>query len=241
MRLDAYLVTHNYGSRSRAKLLIEDGAVSVNGIITTKVSKTISPADVVTVIDSIPYVSRAGLKLEHALKAFEIDATGATCLDIGSSTGGFTDCLLKHGAVHVDAVDVGTDQFAEVLKHDARIRLYEKTDIRTFTSDRTYDLIVCDASFISLTKIIPVLPALSHAGTRVVLLIKPQFEVGKDFIGKGGIVTDTERITQVIADIVSCASEHSLNLTSDISTAGIKGGDGNQEYCAYFTYSKKSV
>lgn len=241
MRLDAYLVAHNYGTRSRAKLLIEDGAVSVNGNVVTKVSKTILPTDQVVVTDSIPYVSRAGLKLEHALRSFAINPLGTTCLDIGSSTGGFTDCLLKQGAARVDAVDVGTDQFAEILKQDSRVCLYEKTDIRSFVSDTTYDLIVCDASFISLTKIIPLLPTFSHEGTQVVLLIKPQFEVGKDYIGKGGIVTDTERIDQVFTEITSCAKEHSLIQNAEIIPAGIKGGDGNQEYCVYFTYSQKSV
>jgi len=241
MRLDTYLAANNYATRSRSKLLIEEGAVSVNGIITKKANKTILPTDVVTLANAIPYVSRAGLKLKHALREFSINPTNYTCLDIGSSTGGFTDCLLQDGASRVDAVDVGTEQFAQSLRSNPRINIFEKTDIRNFTSDTSYDLIVCDASFISLTKIIPVLSNFSRNGTKVVLLIKPQFEVGRDHLGKGGIVTNQEAVEEVITNIVSLAQEYSYVLVVPIITAGIKGGDGNQEYCAYFTYSEKSV
>lgn len=241
MRLDTYLATNNFATRSRAKLLIAEGAVSVNGIVITKPNKTIYATDVVTLVNVIPYVSRAGLKLEHALNEFRINPRGYTCLDIGSSTGGFTDCLLQSGASHVDAVDVGTDQFAESLQLDPRVHVHEQTDIRNFTTEATYDLIVCDASFISLTKIIPVLKKFSHTGTQVVLLIKPQFEVGREYLGKGGIVTNQEAIEHAITVITNLAQEHSYISQAPIIEAGIKGGDGNQEYCAYFTYSEKSV
>ncbi len=240
MRLDAYLVANNRVTRSRAKLLIEEGAVSVNGIVTTKANKTILPTDVVTLVNVIPYVSRAGLKLEHALHEFAINPTNYSCLDIGSSTGGFTDCLLVNGA-HVDAVDVGTNQLAESLRSDSRVRLYEQTDIRNFTADISYDLIVCDASFISLTKIIPVLSKFSNTGTKVVLLIKPQFEVGKEHLGKGGIVVNMDAVQNAITAIISLAEDYSYTLSAPVIPAGIRGGDGNQEYCAYFTYSEKSV
>lgn len=241
MRLDTYLVENHHCSRSRAKLLIEDGAVTINGVVFTKANKTVQATDVVAITDTIKFVSRAGLKLEYALGAFSINPAGHTCLDIGSSTGGFTDCLLKSGALHVDAVDVGTDQLVPSIKDDARVSTYEQTDIRAFTNDHRYDLIVCDASFISLTKIIPEIPRFAEEGAEVVLLIKPQFEVGKEFLGKGGIVTDEMRIIEVITDIVTLARAHDLKLNDEIKQCPIKGGDGNQEYIGYFTYHKKSV
>lgn len=241
MRLDQYLVTNNSLTRSRAQLLIDDGAVSVNGIVATKANKTVMDGDAVTVQDTIKYVSRAGLKLEHALDTFEIDPTGKTCLDIGSSTGGFTDCLLQRNAIHVDAVDVGTDQLVEKLRNDSRVSVFEKTDIRIFKNAQTYDLIVCDASFISLTKIIPELPRFSKTGTEIILLIKPQFEVGKDYLGKGGIVNDEMRVVEAITEVVTCARTHGLSLVGEVKICAIQGGDGNQEYVACFTYPLKSV
>lgn len=241
MRLDAYLVQHYTYSRSRAQLLINDGSVSINGIITTKPNKTVQSTDTVSVTDTIKFVSRAGLKLEHALDAFKIDPTGALCLDIGSSTGGFTDCLLKRGAVHVDAVDVGTNQLVESLKNDTRVSVYEQTDIRNFKNSHQYSLIVCDASFISLLKIIPELPRFSQGSANVILLIKPQFEVGKEYLGKGGIVNDEMRVIEVITDIVTAMQQLGYRLHDEVKLCPIKGGDGNQEYTACFTYLKKSV
>lgn len=241
MRLDSYLVEHFKLSRSRAKLLIEDGAVLINEIVFKKPNKTVLPTDAVVVNDTINYVSRAGLKLEHALKLFSINTINKNCLDIGSSTGGFTDCLLKNGAAHVDAVDVGTDQLVEKLRNDSRVSVYEKTDIRNFETNNTYDLIVCDASFISLTKIIPVVPHFSKKNADIILLIKPQFEVGREFLGKGGIVNDEMRVVEVITDIVNLAKKNDLRLIDEIKICPLKGGDGNQEYIAYFTYLSKSV
>lgn len=241
MRLDAYLVTHHHVTRSRAKLLIEDGAVLINGEVFTKPNKTVQITDTVTVSDTIHYVSRAGLKLEQALNIFSVSPISKTCLDIGSSTGGFTDCLLKNGACHVDAVDVGTDQLVETIKNDPRVSVFEQTDIRVFKNENTYDVIVCDASFISLTKIIPECHRFVGDYTELIFLIKPQFEVGKDYLGKGGIVTDELRVVEVITDIVNLAKKCNLILQDEIKLCEIKGGDGNQEYIAYFTYNKKSV
>lgn len=241
MRLDHYLVTHHHLSRSRAQLLIHDGAVLVNGVPFTKPNTSITTTDHVAVTDTIKYVSRAGLKLEQALDLFTINPQGMTCLDIGSSTGGFTDCLLQRGARHVDAVDVGTQQMVASLRTDDRVSVYEQTDIRDFHNIQTYDVIVCDASFISLTKIIPQLPRFAKNGSHVILLIKPQFEVGKEFIGKGGIVDDELRVVEVITDIVHCATRHGLRLIDEIKQCSVMGGDGNQEYIACFTYTQKSV
>lgn len=241
MRLDQYLVTHHGLTRSRAQLLIADGSVCVQGIPITKASKTVTPNDTVSVIDSIKYVSRAGLKLEKALELFQVDPSNKICLDIGSSTGGFTECLLQKGALHVDAVDVGTDQLVLSLRNNPRVAVYEQTDIRTFQNKIKYNLIVCDASFISLTKIIPEIPRFSDDNATVILLIKPQFEVGRDFLGKGGIVSDEMRVVEVITDIVLCARKHSLSLVTEIKICPIKGGDGNQEYIGCFTYQGKTV
>lgn len=241
MRLDAYLVHHNNYSRSRAQLLINNGSVTINGVVITKPNKTVQPSDNVQVIDTIKFASRAGLKLEYALDVFGIYSDGKVCLDIGSSTGGFTDCLLRKGALHVDAVDVGTDQLVEVIRRDPRVSVYEQTDIRAFSNPQRYDLIVCDASFISLLKIIPELPRFSKESTEVVLLIKPQFEVGKEYLGKGGIVDDEMRVVEVITDIVNAARSLDYRLNHEIKLCPVKGGDGNQEYIGYFTYLKKSV
>lgn len=241
MRLDAYLVEHNNYSRSRAQLLINDGAVTINGSVATKPNKTVQVGDRVEVVDTIKFVSRAGLKLDYALEAFAINPTGKTCLDIGSSTGGFTDCLLKHGAAHVDAVDVGTDQLVESLRNHPSVGVYEQTDIRAFINLQRYNLIVCDASFISLLKVIPELPRFSQEYTEVILLIKPQFEVGKEYLGKGGIVNDDMRVIEVITDIVTAAQALGYRINDEVKLCPIKGGDGNQEYIACFTYVKKSV
>ncbi|MEI8223721.1 MAG: TlyA family RNA methyltransferase [bacterium] len=241
MRLDTYLVQrHNY-SRSRAQLLIDDGSVLINGVVATKANKTVQLNDHVAVTDTIKFVSRAGLKLAYALEAFTINASNKICLDIGSSTGGFTDCLLQQSALHVDAVDVGTDQLVDVLRLNPRVSVYEQTDIRVFNNSQRYDLIVCDASFISLLKIIPELPRFSKEFTEVLLLIKPQFEVGKEYLGKGGIVNDEMRVVEVITDIVTAAQTLGYRINNEVKLCPIKGGDGNQEYIACFTYVKKSV
>lgn len=241
MRLDQHLVEHHGMTRSRAQLLIHDGAVFVNTNPTTKPNYTVKSTDIITIHDTIKYVSRAGLKLAAALELFSLPPAHMLCLDIGSSTGGFTDCLLQNSALHVDAVDVGTQQLVDTLRNDPRVTVYEQTDIRTFSTPREYDLVVCDASFISLIKIIPELPRFSKIGTHVILLIKPQFEVGRAFLGKGGIVTDEMRVVEIITDIVTCAQHHGFRLIDEIKLCPIKGGDGNQEYIAYFTYHKKSV
>ncbi len=239
MRLDQYLVHHYNFSRNRAHLLVRDGAVLINKQTITKPAYIVKETDVVTITDTIKYVSRAGLKLEHALQIFKINPEKMICLDIGSSTGGFTDCLLQHHADYVDAVDVGTNQLVMSLRNHKQVCVYEQTDIRNFQNTQHYDLIVCDASFISLTKIIPEIPRFAKDGSDIILLIKPQFEVGKDFIGKGGIVDDELRVVEIITDIINCAKQYHLRLRNEIKQSPITGGDGNREYLAYFTYHKK--
>ena len=241
MRLDQYLTTEKGISRSRAQLLIADGAVTINGVVSRKPNKSVQINDVVIVEDTIKYVSRAGLKLERALDVFAINPTGWECLDAGSSTGGFTDCLLQRGATHVDAVDVGTDQLVETLRNDTRVTAYEQTDIRIFATqpERTahYDLVVSDLSFISLIHVLPALVTTMKTGAHATLLIKPQFEVGRDFLDKKGIVTDQNRADEAIVDVVNEARARGLKLQGDIILSPIKGGDGNTEYLAHFIKS----
>jgi 23S rRNA (cytidine1920-2'-O)/16S rRNA (cytidine1409-2'-O)-methyltransferase len=231
MRIDHYLVQHFRYSRSRIHLLIANQSVSLFGQIFTKPNQSIDAAtdpDLIHISDSIRYVSRAGLKLDHALQVWGVNPAGMTCLDIGSSTGGFTDCLLQHTIAHVDAVDVGTDQLHEKLRNDSRVSVYEQTDIRNFISDYRYDLIVCDVSFISLTYIIPELSRFAKNNSQCVLLIKPQFELGKEFLDKQGIVRDDEKINQLVAKVSTLLSQ---NHYTNISWADspISGGDGNRE------------
>ncbi len=239
MRLDHYLVAHQNLTRSRAQLLIKDGAVLVNNIPVTKPNYDVKTSDQLSLHDTIKYVSRAGLKLEYALDIFQINPNGMTCLDIGSSTGGFTDCLIQRNALHVDSVDVGTEQLAPSLRNNPQVSLYEQTDIRVFQNTQTYDLIVCDASFISLKNILPEIPRFAKRDGYVILLIKPQFEVGRDFLGKGGIVTDEMRVIEIITDIVTCAKKHNLRIFDEVKLCPVRGGDGNQEYLVCFTYQKK--
>jgi 23S rRNA (cytidine1920-2'-O)/16S rRNA (cytidine1409-2'-O)-methyltransferase len=177
MRLDQYIVYYFGFSRARAQLLIRDESVTFRGKVIKKssldISNTIDPIDI-KITDTVKYVSRAGLKLEHALCEFSIDVAGKNCLDIGSSTGGFTDCLLQYGATHVDCVDVGSDQLHVNIKNDSRVNVYEQTDIRNFNPSYTYDVIVCDVSFISFVYIIPELPRFSDGNTRIILFPIPR-------------------------------------------------------------------
>jgi 23S rRNA (cytidine1920-2'-O)/16S rRNA (cytidine1409-2'-O)-methyltransferase len=171
--------------------------------------------------------------LEHAITTWGIEVVGKKCLDIGSSTGGFTDCLLQYGALHVDCVDVGTDQLHEKIKTDPRVSVYEKTDIRNFQGG-TYDVIVGDISFISLTAIIPTLSRFCHPDTRIILLIKPQFEVGKEFLNKQGIVKNELMIDQCIENIKNTLIEYEFGIHGIIDSP-VLGGDGNRECICYGT------
>ena len=231
MRIDQYLTQHFPYSRSRIHLLIADGSVSLLGKVFTKPSQNIDEKtnpETITITDDIKYVSRAGLKLQHACSTFSISPAGMTCLDIGSSTGGFTDYLLRGDAHHVDCVDVGTDQLHGTLRTDTRVSVFEQTDIRNFVPEYQYDLIVCDVSFISLSHIINQLPRFAKPLSRCVLLIKPQFELGREYLGKGGIVTDQAKIDELVIDMnKSLASIGYANLQTTDSP--ITGGDGNRE------------
>ena len=229
MRLDVFLVTEKHiKSRSLAQQLIQEGQVLINGIPAVKPNTTVQPHDSITITELPRFVSRAGKKLEKALEYWNIALSGKTVLDIGSSTGGFTDCALQHGAEKVIAVDVGTDQFDRKLKTDPRIKLYEQTDIRDFTIDTPVDIVVCDVSFISLHKIIPHLSRFIQKGVGV-FLIKPQFEVGKDFLNKQGVVNNAEAVTRCVEEVLNDMKKHGWR-DLEVIDSPILGGDGNKEF-----------
>ncbi|MBQ5933163.1 MAG: TlyA family RNA methyltransferase [Lachnospiraceae bacterium] len=241
-RLDIYLV-ENMGikSRSKAQELIRGGFVTCNGKKASKTGLFVSEKDDIKIAenDVLKYVSRGGLKLEKAIKEFDIDMNGLTVLDIGSSTGGFTDCALKHGARKVVAVDVGTDIMDTELRKDPRVELHENTDIRDFDIDGAgyadISLCVCDASFISL----PI--ALSRLGAskkefKLVTLIKPQFECGQKTAAKyKGVITDRQVHKDVLTHVLDEMKGLGFSLQR-LTFSPITGGDGNIEYLALFTH-----
>ena len=237
-RLDAYLVTAGYaGGRDKAKDLVASGQVLVNGTPVTKASRRIASTDVVECrAPREKYVGRGGLKLEKAIIAAQLVLTDAVAMDVGSSTGGFTDCMLQSGAAHVYAVDVGHDQLHEKLRSDPRVTVLEGTDVR---SDRLRDTVAAgcvtfcsvDVSFVSLSNVLPaVLPYLSADAT-LVCLIKPQFEAGRSAIGKRGVVKDRKVHQRVLAQQLALFT--SLSLTPVwVGHSPITGGEGNIEYLA---------
>ncbi len=226
-------------SRSKAQALVMAGVVLVEEKRVEKASESFSAESNIRIKGDSPesrYVSRGGLKLEAALKEFGIDPAGSVCLDIGASTGGFTDCLLQHGAARVVAVDAGTNQIVWKLRDDPRVEVRERTNARELTPtdfDTLFDLIVIDVSFISVTKIIPVLAAILKDDGRVIILIKPQFEVGKGEVGKGGIVREPAKHARVIDEVNGAAKFHNLNVGGVIDSP-ITGAEGNKEFLAAY-------
>ena len=208
IRLDKLLVDKGLAdSRQRASALIRAGSVLVNDMVRDKPGTQVQSDSSVRLRDNpLPYVGRGGLKLEAALDAFSIDPTDMTAADLGASTGGFTDCLLQRGAKKVYAIDVGYGQLAWKLRQDDRVVVMERTNARHLESlPEPIDLIVGDLSFISLTKILPAICRLGSPGTQAVLLIKPQFEVGREAVGKGGVVRDDEARQAAIDSIQEAA------------------------------------
>lgn len=239
-RLDVYLSDNNIvKSRSLAATLIKQGSVEVNGRICTKPSFTIGDGDNVKIIGELPkYVGRGGLKLEKALAHYRLHLDGTVCIDIGASTGGFTDCMLQNGAAKVYSVDVGTDQLDEKLRNDSRVISMEKTDIRNCVGTLPQvDFISIDVSFISLKLVLPSAFALLKDGGECVALIKPQFEAGKAHLSKNGIVRDTKVHKKVCDDIAEFASAVGFE-RSEIIPSPITGGDGNTEYLIYLKRPK---
>jgi len=228
MRADLYLVQHgHFDSRARAQAAIKAGLVSVNGRVLKKASVTIADGSRVEAGDVHPYVSRGGLKLVHALDTFKVNPAGRVCLDIGSSTGGFTDVLLRRGASCVYAVDVGRDQLHPSLRGHKQVVSMEGQDARALSAAQfpeMLDLMVCDASFIALSKVLSVPLSLTR---EAVMLVKPQFEVGRDNIGRGGIVRDGAQEALEAVKVWLRGEGWRTVVTAD---SPIEGGSGNAEF-----------
>jgi 23S rRNA (cytidine1920-2'-O)/16S rRNA (cytidine1409-2'-O)-methyltransferase len=237
VRLDTLLVERGLAaSRERARALILAGSVRVNGQPAGKAGTAISADAEVTVISpDHPYVGRGGLKLAHALETFGIAVVGRSALDIGASTGGFTDALLQRGAAHVVALDVGHGQLDWKLRNDPRVDVVERVNARTLTPvdlppDRVpFDIVTIDVSFISLRLILPVVPPLLVDGGDVVALVKPQFEAGRGEIGKGGIVRDAAVQARVFEEVTSAANALGLG-RAGATDSPILGAEGNREF-----------
>jgi 23S rRNA (cytidine1920-2'-O)/16S rRNA (cytidine1409-2'-O)-methyltransferase len=234
VRLDEALVARKLSpSRSRARDSIKRGTVFVNGDAARKPSQAVQPTDVLRVEDSAShYVSRAALKLLHGLLHFNISASGRNSIDIGASTGGFTQVLLERGAAHVIAIDVGHGQMVPALAQDARVTLIEGLNAREITRahmPEDVSLIVCDVSFISLKLALPAALHLAAAGTDVLALIKPQFEVGRGHVGKGGVVTDALEQQRACEEVVAWLKDAGW-IVKGVVDSPIEGGDGNREF-----------
>jgi 23S rRNA (cytidine1920-2'-O)/16S rRNA (cytidine1409-2'-O)-methyltransferase len=231
-RLDRLLVDCGLAeSREKAQALIMAGEVLINGQKAAKPGQSVENDAALEVRAKPPYVSRGGFKLAAALREFAIDVTGQTCLDIGSSTGGFTDALLQAGAARVHAVDVGSGQLDWKLRTDARVVVHEGINARDLRFEQIGEqaaLIVCDVSFISVTLILPALIQLLQNGGQMVILIKPQFEVGKGQVGKGGIVRDPSLHRDACERVERAARE--LGFQTNIMDSPILGAEGNKEF-----------
>ena len=245
IRVDIYLFSNGYAkSREAARKSIEAGLVFVDGKQITKPSEKVdeSVEHMVEYKNAIPYVGRGGLKLEAALDAFDVDPTNKTCVDIGASTGGFTDCLLKRGAAKVYAVDSGRDQLDYDLRNDCRVLSLEGVNARYLSSDiitELIDIAVMDVSFISQTLIMPALSSLLNTNGIAITLIKPQFECGRAAIGKGGIVRRNEHRISAVRKVAYAAEECGLHLL-DIIKSPILGGDGNMEFLGLFSKNSRA-
>jgi 23S rRNA (cytidine1920-2'-O)/16S rRNA (cytidine1409-2'-O)-methyltransferase len=247
VRLDKLLQQRGVAaSREHAQALILAGKVLVEGQKMVKAGSGVdAEADLRLLGDDLKYVGRGGLKLEKALEHWHINVTGKVCLDVGASTGGFTDCLLQHGASRVIAVDTGHGQIDFRLRQDSRVRLLEKTNARYLTGEQlqeSVDLVVMDVSFISATLVLPALiaaafpdSATDRRGRQIVVLVKPQFEVGREQVGKGGIVRDpaaqmsaVEKVRQALL-VLNC-------IRTDVIESPILGTEGNREFLLYGTF-----
>jgi 23S rRNA (cytidine1920-2'-O)/16S rRNA (cytidine1409-2'-O)-methyltransferase len=246
-RLDKLLLERGLAaSRERAQALILAGKVLVNGQKIEKAGTSIDTGSEVRLLgEDLKYVSRGGLKLERAIEHWKIEVAGKICLDVGASTGGFTDCLLQHGAARVIAVDTGHGQIDFRLRQDSRVRLLEKTNARYLTREQvgeTIDLIVMDVSFISATLVLPAVIATSfpetssaRCGRQAVVLVKPQFEAGRENVGKGGIVRD-EAVQIATAEKVRQSVAVLGAITTEIIDSPILGAKGNREFLLHATF-----
>jgi 23S rRNA (cytidine1920-2'-O)/16S rRNA (cytidine1409-2'-O)-methyltransferase len=237
VRLDQLVVNRGLApSRERARALVIAGQISVDGASVTKAGAQVDEgADVAIIAPDHPYVGRGGLKLAHALDVFQIEVAGRQCLDIGASTGGFTDVMLQRGAARVVALDVGHGQLDWRLRNDPRVVVIEHMNARHLTLEALparVDLVTIDVSFISLSKILPVVPPLLNAGADIVALVKPQFEAGRTEVRKG-IIRDPAVHERVLAEVAAAGAE--VGLTSVASTPSpVTGQKGNVEFLVHF-------
>lgn len=242
-RIDKLLVERGLAeSRTKAQAMIMAGVVLVNEQRVDKASDqfaTDSPIRIKRADDpAARYVGRGGLKLEAALKEFQIDVRGSVCLDVGASTGGFTDCLLQNGAAKVFAIDVGHNQIDWRLRNDPRVEVREGVNARYLKPEDfpvSFDLLVVDVSFISVIKILPALVPLLQPHGSIIVLIKPQFEVGRGEVGGGGVVREQEKRTKAVNNVNEFAATLGLKIEKTIESP-IKGAEGNVEYLAHYSY-----
>ena len=234
-RLDVWMVSHGLvESRTKAQALIMAGEVFVDGQKAVKPGRATGDDSRVEVATKLKYVGRGGFKLEGALEGFGIDVRGFVCADFGSSTGGFTDCLLQMGAVRVHAIDVGTNQLDWRLRSDPRVVVREGVNARHLEADglgELVDLAVCDVSFISATMIVPAMAGVLKLTGRMVVLVKPQFEVGRDHVGKGGIVREPELHAECCAKVRDFVE--ALGFETGMMESPITGAEGNKEFLLY--------
>ena len=236
-RLDAVMVQQGMvPSRQRAKTLIQNGQISVNGKVCTKPAFAVSETDQIAMEGSdIPFVGRGGLKLEHAVQQMQLSLEGMVCLDIGASTGGFTDCMLQNGAVKVYAVDVGYGQLAWSLRTDERVVNMERTNIRNVKPEdlaEQIEFFSVDVSFISLHHIFPVAQAITTPDAMGVCLVKPQFEAGREKVGKNGVVRDPATHREVLHNAMGYAAANGFAVRG-LDFSPVKGPEGNIEYLMF--------
>jgi 23S rRNA (cytidine1920-2'-O)/16S rRNA (cytidine1409-2'-O)-methyltransferase len=239
-RLDKLLVDRGISSRERAQALILAGKVLVNGQKIEKAGAAVeNDAEIRMLGEDLKYVSRGGLKLEKALEHWQINVTGKICLDVGASTGGFTDCLLQSGAARVIAVDTGYGQMDFRMRQDARVRLLEKLNARYLKREDVaaeIDLVAMDVSFISATLVLPAVLAAafpeSKDGKGLIVLVKPQFEVGRELVGKGGIVKDEDAQLGAVEKVKRAVNDLGFS-KSDVIDSPILGAEGNREFLLY--------
>jgi len=235
-RLDVYLVSKGLArSRERAKQMIKNGSVNVNGKTVFKPSLLIETTDEVTASENLGYVGRGALKLIKAFEVFRISCEGSVCADIGASTGGFTQVMLEHGAEKIYAVDVGSGQLDPMLSADSRVVDLENTNVKDLTPavlGQAVSFMSVDLSFISLTKVLDVLVSLLCNGGDMVILIKPQFEAGRNAVGKNGIVKDRSEHIKVLLNVSAFAESCGLSIKG-MTYSPVTGGSGNIEYLAW--------
>ena len=240
-RLDKEIVQRDLApTRAKAQELIKSGNIKINGNVVTKASLDVTDNDTIEIVDNstLKYVSRAGLKLEKAINTFKLDFNSKNIMDIGSSTGGFTDCSIQHGAKSVIAVDVGTNLMHKSLRDNPRVELYEQTNIKDLPNNKFSDIdyITIDVSFVSLSKIIDKI-VLSDCNADIIALIKPQFECGKAIADKfKGVILDQKIHLDILTNTINMFNGFGYTLL-DLIFSPITGGDGNIEYISHFTHS----